>query len=212
MWLGAAEIDGYWKSQGYGYVFAIHGPVLDAYEVTATTCVRGFTAHRTTAAPPAFRMIDGPTYTIKAANDADHIIVGTGALADISPDRVAGLPDVCRQLTPTTPLGNLEVFSRTWSEHYIAFDQRHVDWDAVVAAERQRITDKTPPVPLFAELESMIKPLGDMHVGISAPRLKRETPGYFRPGTDRVIRGGIGLANGPVTDDLRRTIAAVRNQ
>src|SRR5689334_4564193 len=35
---------GFWKSDGYGYVFDAKGERLQAYEVTRTTCVRSFEA------------------------------------------------------------------------------------------------------------------------------------------------------------------------
>jgi hypothetical protein len=37
-------LDGFWESDGFGYVFAIAGPNLKAFEVTATTCVASFMA------------------------------------------------------------------------------------------------------------------------------------------------------------------------
>src|SRR5205814_1233236 len=38
------SMDGVWRSQGYGNVFEIHGPTLNEFEVTNTTCVAGGTA------------------------------------------------------------------------------------------------------------------------------------------------------------------------
>ena len=45
----AQPLDGVWRSQGYGYVYDIHGPALKSFEVTTATCVPGFTATRETS-------------------------------------------------------------------------------------------------------------------------------------------------------------------
>src|SRR2546430_208971 len=37
-------LTGFWKTDGYGYVFDAKGERLQAYEVTRTTCVRSFEA------------------------------------------------------------------------------------------------------------------------------------------------------------------------
>jgi C-terminal processing protease CtpA/Prc len=37
----------------------------------------------------------------------------------------------------------------------------------------------------------MIRPLGELHTGIEAPQIKRESKDSFRAGTDRIIKGGI---------------------
>ena len=42
----AQGLDGLWRSEGYGYVFEINNKILEAFEVTTRTCVRGFTAKR----------------------------------------------------------------------------------------------------------------------------------------------------------------------
>jgi len=46
----AQSVDGVWKSRGYGDIFEIQGTTVKTYEVTATTCVAGFTAQRDSVA------------------------------------------------------------------------------------------------------------------------------------------------------------------
>ena len=55
-----------------------------------------------------------------------------------------------------------EVFTRTWADHYILFDQKRVDWPGLVEANRAKV-QATPPGELFDILEGMIKPLDDAH-------------------------------------------------
>jgi len=71
----AQWLDGVWRSQGYGTVITIQGPKLEAFEVTTTTCVPGFTAERdlTTIAgrQATFKTPEGQVLFIRAAGTAD---------------------------------------------------------------------------------------------------------------------------------------------
>src|SRR6266542_2739488 len=83
------SMDGVWRSQGYGNVFDIHGPTLNAFEVTNTTCVAG--------------------------GGADHkLLHSEGSASDERIDRIPRLPAVCDHPTENTPAGNFEVFAQTW--------------------------------------------------------------------------------------------------
>jgi hypothetical protein len=109
-------------------------------------------------------------------------------------DRIAKLPAACEHPTPNTPQGNFEVFTRTWAENYILFEQQKTDWNAIVAANRAKITDKTTPAELFDILAGMIEPFHNLHTYIDAPDLKRQFR-TWRPGTDRLVKdvpGGLG--------------------
>jgi hypothetical protein len=108
----------------------------------------------------------------------------------MSIERKSKMPAVCAQRAENTPMGNFEVFVRTWAENYISFERRHVDWDSTVAEYRKRVTAETTPEQLFDIFESMIKPLGDIHTYIAARALKRSTPEFWRPGTARIIKSG----------------------
>jgi hypothetical protein len=183
----AQPLDGVWRSQGYGYVYDIHGPALKSFEVTTATCVPGFTATRETVSAPGrevtFKSKDGDVFFIRTGGSNDHkLLHNDGSASDVRIDRVPNMPAVCDQPTANTPLDNFEVFTRTWAEHYISFDLKRRDWDKVVADNRPKISPQTTPPQLFDVFEAMIKPFGDAHTFIGAPKLKR----YFRgtrPGT-----------------------------
>jgi hypothetical protein len=112
-------------------------------------------------------------------------------VSDLRIDRLPRLPAACESPTANTPIDNFEVFTRTWAEHYISLDLKHTDWDRIVRDNRPKVTARTTPVQLFEVLEAMIKPFDDLHAGIAAPKLKRETKEFWRPGSDRVIKGGV---------------------
>jgi hypothetical protein len=190
------SLDGVWQSQGYGNVYEIRGSTLRAFEVSTRTCVPGFAAKRLSIAIPGreatFKERGGGMFFIGSGIDSDHKTLNhPDGLSKIRIDRLPRMPALCDPPTQNTPLGNFEVFSRTFSEHYIAFDLKRIDWDKVVTDYRSKITPQTTPAQLFDIFEAMIKPFADIHTGIGAPTLKREFDAPLRPGTDRVVKGGI---------------------
>jgi len=195
------SLNGLWKSEGYGTVWEIQDSKVQTFEVTTSTCVLGGTTHREDTTTPGreatFTTPDHDVFFIRAGGTADHkLLHNEGAASDVRIDRRPRLPAVCDHPTSNTPAGNFEAFAQTWSEHYILFDQKKVDWDAVVAANRAKITATTTASELFDILQSMIEPFHDRHTFISAPDIQREFS-TFRLGTDRVIKGS--------TQDFRRT-------
>jgi hypothetical protein len=187
------SLDGVWRSEGYGMVFDIQGATLKSFEVTATTCVVADAAQRDDSSmagrEATFKPTDGDVFFIRSGGTADHrLLHNVSAVSDVRIDRIAKLPATCEHPTPNTPQGNFEVFTRTWAENYILFDQQKADWDATVAANRAKITDKTTPSELFDVLAGMIEPFHNTHTYIEAPDIKREFETY-RPGTDRVFKG-----------------------
>jgi hypothetical protein len=116
-------MDGVWRSQGYGNVFETHGPTLNAFEVTNTTCVAGGTAAVDTTPVPGrmatFRTPGGSEMFVRAGGSADHKrLHSEGSASDERIDRIPRLPAVCDHPTENTPAGNFEVFAQTWAEHY----------------------------------------------------------------------------------------------
>jgi len=182
-------LDGAWRSEGYGYAFNVRGVEWQAFETTTTTCVAGFTATRSEGTMPdreaTFKTKEGRAFFLRAGGSNDHKVVHfDGSASDMRIDRLSRMPAVCDRLTPDTPADNFEVFTRTWAEHYISFDLKHVDWEKAVDTNRAKVMADTGPVALFAILAGMIQPLGDAHTSINAPAIGMSFHG-FRPGIER---------------------------
>ena len=191
--LQAQSVDGVWRSRGYGEVLEIHGPTVKAYEVTSTTCVPDYTGQRDPATiagrEATFNHDKSDVFFIRSGGQSDHKLMhNEGSASDIRLDRLQRLPAVCDHLTPNTPAGNFEVFTRTWAENYILFDQKKVDWAEVVRNSQSKVRPETTPAELYDIFVGMIEPLHDRHTFIEAPDLKRDFSTY-RPGTDRIIKG-----------------------
>ena len=190
--LHAQSLDGVWKSRGYGDVYEIHGPTAKTFQITATTCVPGSTAQRDPAIVPGREATfthDGDVFFIRAGGKKDHkLLHNEGSASDVRLDRVPRLPAVCDHPTPNTPAGNFEVFTRTWAENYILFDQKKINWADVVRDNQGKVHPDTTPAELFDIFVGMIEPMHDRHTFIEAPDLKRDFSTY-RLGTDRIIKG-----------------------
>jgi hypothetical protein len=177
------SLDGGWRSEGYGYAFNVRGGEWEAFEITSSTCVPGFTATRSGGAIPdreaTFKIKDGRLFFLRLGGSNDHRVLHfDGSASDMRIDRLARMPAVCDHLTPDTPQDNFELFARTWAEQYISFDLKHVDWQKVVAENRPKVTEGTSPVALFAILAGMIQPFGDAHTSIDAPAIGMSFHGF----------------------------------
>jgi hypothetical protein len=192
----ADSLDGVWKSSGYGYVFAIRGSQLKAFQVTSATCVPGFTARAKTIDVPGrdvtFKTNEKDVFLIRAQKPTDNgpfrRLHFEGAASDIVIRRAEGIPGVCTPPTANTPVGNFDVFVHTFEEQYIAFDLKHADWKKIVAENRPKVTNQTGAAQLFAILQAMIEPFHDAHTALNAPSLNRAFEG-FRPGGYQLDEG-----------------------
>jgi hypothetical protein len=144
----AQSLDGVWRSQGYGDVFRIRARDLREFEVTSKTCVAGFTATRvaTPGREAAFKIAKGGVLFFKSGGSDDRKLLHFDfSDSDIRIDRLPQMPTVCDPPTADTPRDNYEVFTRTFAEHYIAFDLKRTNWDKVVADNQARVTSTTTP-------------------------------------------------------------------
>lgn len=209
---GPKSFDGIWESRGYGLVLSISGSVLKESEITTATCVEGVKAERQTFKSggwdASFKSKEGLLLLKRGKGDAHAILHLEDSVADIHLDRIDAVPDVCNQPIADTPIGNFEVFARTWAENYISFELRHADWDVVVANFRRHVTSQTTPAQLFEIFEAMIEPLGDLHTYVAAPSLKRSTPTFWRPGTSSIVGG----RPGDFADHERRRLFDMMNR
>jgi Peptidase family S41 len=191
----AQSLDGVWRSEGYGTIFEIQGSTVRTFQVTTTTCIPWFTADRDPSniagREATFALAHGDRFFIRTGGTTKHKLLHRyGTASDIRLDRVAVLPATCEHLTPNTPADNFEVFARTWAENYILFDQKKVNWDEIVRANKAKVGPDTTPTQLFDILAGMIEPFHDRHTSISAPDIKRRFE-TMRPGTDRLTNGNM---------------------
>jgi hypothetical protein len=166
-------------------VFDVRADSVFAFEVTKVSCIPSMQA--TTATPPAgalaaFQIGGGPvTFTVLPGKTATQARIHVPyAASDMVVQRITRKPATCDAPTPNTPRSNFDVFTETWAEQYGFFPEKKVDWAAVVAANRSRVTDATTPEELFDILSGMISPLQDAHSNISARAISKGFGGIRR--------------------------------
>ena len=188
----ASAQSGLWLSEGYGYFFDVTPDTLRAFEITGISCLPSFVGAVRPApsgAVAAYQLGGAPVIVLLLADSTAGRMRfhENGAASDVVLRRASARPAVCDHPAADTPLSNFDVFTRTWAEQYGFFDVRHVDWPAVVAANRGKVSDTTSAAGLFAVLRGMIEPLQDAHTYIGAPDPNLRFSGY-RPSGDRLPR------------------------
>jgi len=167
---------GSWQSEGYGYYLEFRNDSLLFHEVTAVSCIptsRGTKVDAPAGALSAYRLTESPVTFIILPTDGGRLRLHmNGAASDIV-IRPGQRPALCNRTTPDSPTSNFDVFAATWAEQYGFFDLKRADWKAIVAANRPRITDTSPPESLLAVFSGMIEPLHDAHTFISAGSVGR---------------------------------------
>jgi hypothetical protein len=203
---------GLWATEGYGIVFDVRADTVATFEVTKVSCVAAMSAPVTT--PPAgaigaFTLPNAPvTFTIIPGDTPAQARVHVAfAASDMIIHRIDRKPAVCDRPTPDTPLSNFDVFAETWAEQYPFFGEKKVDWAAVVAANRSRVSDATTPEQLFDIISGMISPLQDAHSYIGATAISKSFGGArkspsFLVGPDRAQ--GYALVSAHLTTPLQR--------
>jgi hypothetical protein len=175
-------LQGFWQSEGYGYQFEIAatGDLLRS-QVTAVSCIptwRAIVVARD-ASSITYRRADSPARFVLRRDGAHRILIHpTETASEIAAHRVPGRMHPCDRPTPNTPASSFDVFAATFAEQYPFFAQRHVDWTAVVADARRKVTPQTKPSELFEILAGMIEPLHDAHTSLEAPRLDGPGDGH----------------------------------
>ncbi len=174
---GADPLQGLWRSEGYGWIYAVEGDAVRVYEVTSSTCgqvVSGaLVATGREATGPAridlevpggfvlgMSVVQGPAGTLHFVPD--------GLVAGPPAQRIDALPPACEAEAPSDDLTAFDTLDEWLSEHYALFEARDVDWDELVAQQRARLVGQTPE-PFFDVVVDLLAPLQDAHVSIVGP-------------------------------------------
>ncbi|MGW3229733.1 S41 family peptidase [Kitasatospora sp. NPDC001095] len=185
----ANPLEGVWRMEGYGLLFAVSGSRLTTYDVTAHSCVPGWITGTQTAAPGPdgtirYEMGDNAlTLTPKGHNRA--VEREEGGVGSKSLSRLDALPPLCASPAPNDPLAVFDRFWENFEENYPFFAAKGIDWHAVRDEKRRTITPTTTVDQLQDLFVDMLRPLGDAHTGLA--RVVDGHPGSVfggqRPGT-----------------------------
>jgi hypothetical protein len=197
-----AQQAGVWRSDGYGWIFAIDGGQLKTYETTTISCIPGRELEQIST-PGADGAVEYgrdnvvATHSLRRGPDgaATLHLWGTAADVDLIP-LPAVAPECARQL-PDDPVTTFDVFWATFAENYNSFPRKNIDPDALRDRYRSDVSADTDPEELVGIFQQMLRPLGDAHTSITGGGR------YFsgeRPGTNQASSDDISAA---VDDHLR---------
>ncbi|MDE7442344.1 MAG: S41 family peptidase [Muribaculaceae bacterium] len=74
------------------------------------------------------------------------------------------------------PVGNFDALADIVGQRYCYFEEKGIDWKAVVAKHRERVTSETPQLELFEIMSDLLDELKDGHVNLSS----RFSTSYYR--------------------------------
>lgn len=186
--LAAAEqLDGVWRSDGYGLIVEIHRSTMRLSEVTEISCIPSETAYKLPQTPPGAEaaflsrpdtMLGPRTLVVKPGTSSDiKHLNQMGTASDIVLQRIARKPSVCDVAVTNDPQTNFNVFWKTFAEHYPLFAKKKVNWSAVRDEYFERVTQKIASKKLFEVFRSMIEPLQDAHTAIYAKNIGKSFSG-----------------------------------
>ncbi|MGW3208099.1 S41 family peptidase [Streptomyces sp. NPDC001135] len=177
---GPPGTDGVWRMDGYGTVLVLGGGVLQEYQTTSVSCLRGDTSRQT--GPGTYAAPDGSILTVRTVRDRDHALLSAdSSVGHRKLRRLSAPPADCTRPTGTDPRTAFDVFWHTFEENYPFFAPKAVDWHAVRDRYRPLVHQDTTKDELFGILSRMVRPLYDAHVTVmDGDRVF----GQVRPGTE----------------------------
>lgn len=182
---GPSPVDGVWRTDGYGWIIAVHNGQEQTYDVTAVSCLPNHTLSELGGPSPdgvvSFGKDNLPVETLRRTPDGQGRLRLLGTAADIDLLPAPALPQACTRTTPDDPVTTFDVFWATFAENYNSTVRKHVDWNALRAQYRAKVTPSTTSDQLYQILTDMIRPLGDNHATLDGPH-GRSFEGK-RPGT-----------------------------
>lgn len=165
-----AESEGVWRTDGYGSLLAIRDGVLQQYQTTKASCLKGVTAKKREqdgAGPATYVAPDGVGMTIRPVSGQKAQLHREGSPSHQNMRRVDELPAACTEKPAGGPVAAFDVLWQTFAENYPFFGAKDVDWEAVRDRYRPTVDADTTDDELFAVFRKMLEPLGDMHVTLS---------------------------------------------
>jgi carboxyl-terminal processing protease len=175
----AAQLDGVWRSQGYGWLWAIEDGRARVYDESGTLCLARH---------------DQPRKLKRLARDFE--LSADGRVLRLSTDdpayrftfdRIATLPEGCARTPDASPLAVIDAVEKIFSAHYAFFAVRRIEWPALVAAARREVGAETSEEELLQVARCLLANFDDDHVSLRARIKGRKV--VCNTGEGKALRG-----------------------
>lgn len=174
---GTSKYQGIWTSAVNGETYEIAGGTLRIYQHTSRHCLIAddFEGVDDADLRETFTLSgDGQMLSI---NGSDGTMDLHGPVTQFA--KASALPTPCNQ--PIATIGengyqrdlarDLELFGQTFSDYYLSFDLKQVDWPASIEAALAAVSNTTSDADFFEILYQLTMPLADAHVHVSSETL-----------------------------------------
>jgi len=162
----AEQLEGTWKSVGYGQIMDFKNGNAQIYHVTDISCSKG-EAYPSEITSHMINRID--------ATEAGKIsFYQGGGITRYDFTKLPALPAKCDEGLNTDPEYNFDVFWHAFNDQYAFFELHGVDWDAAYKKYRPQVTKDTTPKELFDILIELQTILKDGHVSLHSPDIENE--------------------------------------
>jgi len=152
------QLEGVWKSVGYGRIVVFKNGSVDMYHTTGISC----TKDETIPSEQASHLIN--RINVTEQEKLSHYLSSGYTRFDYT--ALPGLPDNCTDKPNHDPEYNFDVFWHAYNENYAFFELHEVDWAGAYEKYRPRITADTSSEELFAVFSEMLTPMNDGHVNV----------------------------------------------
>ncbi|MGH1345341.1 MAG: S41 family peptidase [Nannocystales bacterium] len=168
-------LDGIWRTEGYGWIYAVEGDDIVVYEVTSDSCMQvvvGTVVEPNTADAARVDLEVPGLFTLGMSvieGDAGALhFLADGLIVAPPAHTVDALPDACAEAPDGSDVAVFDTLTAWFDEHYALFGDRDADWPGLVAQHRADLTGEDPP-PLFEVFSSLLGPLEDAHISLQGP-------------------------------------------
>ncbi|MEO1487030.1 MAG: S41 family peptidase [Bacteroidota bacterium] len=153
------SLNGTWKSLGSGWVLQIQDSTeYTLFDVTEISCLKNRTAE-----------LSEMLGDLQLQNDTLALTKGVMTyrfVRDENALRQCATPHSTSEQKNT--LFNFEVFAETVNEHYAFFELNGIQWDALYAAQKDKIIRDTTQVNLYQVIDETLTLLNDNHAYLEA--------------------------------------------
>lgn len=154
------ELDGVWRSRGYGWLIEIDDGDIDFYDESASLCMQDEGASRNLLNLKGHFEVSGDGQTIR---------LPLGEITyQYTFDRIDALPARCEAEPDSDPKSVLDAVIDLFGKHYAFFDARDIDWPELVQGARRKVTANTTNDQLLDVVGGMIAQFDDAHVSLRA--------------------------------------------
>ncbi|MCF6349065.1 MAG: S41 family peptidase [Flavobacteriaceae bacterium] len=153
--------EGVWEQEGYGRIIEIKNKKAIIYDICNTSC------NKNTVATSKILI---KKYNISSTSK--NTLIAQNGVSKYFFNRIDKLPNLCviKVQNKKDPIYNFEALWQTFNEHYVYFNERKIDWNALKTKYKSRINKNTTDFDLYIILREMIKELNDGHSFIIPPK------------------------------------------